>query len=351
MALLNPNTRTCPIFRTRRDADVTKGIYKRIPILIDENRKQGGNPWGLKFFTMFHQTNDAEHFDDAKVWEKRGYKLKGNVYAKAGKRALPLYEAKMVQAFDHRAASVMVEEENWVRQGQKAETTPVQHQNPEFTVLPRWWVSDEEVAAVTEGRKRDWLLAYKDITSSTNERTMIAAFLPWVAVVNSAPIMLPTTNMAPRFECCLLANLNSFVFDYVARQKVGSVHLNYFIVEQLPTLGPETYTEKCPWSKRETVEQWISERVLKLSCTADDMRPLAEACGFAGSEGGGVHKWRDADRMQLRAELDAAFAHLYGVSEDDFAYMLSTFPSVPEPAIIATRNAYRDLTVDITYAR
>jgi hypothetical protein len=351
MKLLNPNTRTCPIFRTRRDADLTRGVYRRIPILIDHNRKQGGNPWGIKFFTMFHQTNDAEHFEPAKAWEKKGFKLNGNIYTKGKRRALPLYEAKMVQAFDHRAASVMVEEGNWVRQGQKAETSLVQHQNAEFAVLPRWWVADDAVAAVTEGRTRDWLLVYKDITSATNERTMIAAFTPWVAMVNSAPIVFVGENIQARREACLLGNLNSFVFDFVARQKVGSVHLNYFIVEQLPTLPPDRYADKCPWSKKESLETWISERVLKLACTAEDMIPLARACKFEGSEGGGIHKWREAERMQLRAELDAAFAHLYGVSEDDFAYMLTTFPAVPEPFILATRNAYRELAVEVTYAR
>ncbi len=130
MALLNPNTRTCPIFRTRRDAELTKSVYKRVPILIDENRKRGGNPWEIKFLRMFDQTNDAEHFCEAAEWQRQGYKREGNVYRKAKKRALPLYEAKMVQAFDHRAASVTVEEENWVRQGQKAETTPVRAPEP-----------------------------------------------------------------------------------------------------------------------------------------------------------------------------------------------------------------------------
>jgi hypothetical protein len=325
MALLNPNTKTCPIFRSRRDAELTKGIYKRIPILIDENRKQGGNPWGIKFFTMFHQTNDAEHFHAAKVWEEKGYKLDGNIYTKAKQRALPLYEAKMVQAFDHRAASVVVDEENWVRQGQKAETTLVQHQNPEFLALPRWWVDETEVTSVTQGRKRDWLLGYKDITSATNERTMIASFLPWLAVVNSAPLMFPGEKVDPRRECCLLANLNSAVFDYVARQKVGSVHLNFFIVEQLPTLPPDAYADRCPWSKKETLEHWISERVLKLTCTAEDMIPLAQACGFTGSRGDGVHIWKEAERAELRAELDAAYFHLYGVARADAEYMLSTF--------------------------
>ncbi len=212
MALLNPNTKTCPIFRTRRDANLTKAVYKRIPILIDENRKQGGNPWGIKFLRMLDQTNDAKHFLLGKAWEKKGYKAEGNVFVKGKKRALPLYGAKMVQAFDHRAASVLVDEENWVRQGQKEETSLVQHQNPEFGALPRWWVDEAVVASVTEGRKRDWLLGYKDITSSTNERTMIASFLPWVAVVNSAPLLFPG-DIGPRTESCLLANLNSSVFD------------------------------------------------------------------------------------------------------------------------------------------
>lgn len=325
MKLFNPNTRTCPIFRTRRDADLTRGIYKRIPILIDENRRTGGNPWGVKFFTMFHQTNDAEHFAEAKVWERRKYTLTGNVYARGKKRALPLYEAKMVQAFDHRAASVLVEKANWVRQGQKEETSPVQHQNPEFAVLPRWWVDEATVDKLLGADQRPAYLCYKDVTSPTNERTMIAAFVPKVGVVNSAPMMLTDRAIEPRRICCLLANLDSFAYDFIARQKIGGVHLNFFIVEQLPTLPPDVYADKCPWSKRETLEHWISERVLKLSCTAEDMIPLARACGFKGSRGDGVHIWKEAERAELRAELDAAYFHLYGVEREDAEHVLSTF--------------------------
>jgi hypothetical protein len=333
MALLNPNTKTCPIFRTRRDAELTKGIYKRIPILLDENRKQGGNPWGIKFFTMFHQTNDADHFSPAKIWEKKGYKLEGNVYTKAKKRALPLYEAKMVQAFDHRAASVMVDEANWVRQGQKAETSLVQHQNPEFGAMPRWWVDETVVDSTLEAHagNNPWFMGFKDITSPTNERTMIASFIPRSAVTNKFVLLL--TDIEPRRRTCLLADFNSFVFDYATRQKIGGITLNFFIVEQLPTLPPDTYADKCPWSKKETLEHWISERVLKLSCTADDMIPLAQACDFKGSRGDGVHIWKDAERAEIRAELDAAYFHLYAVPRDDVEYMLSTFSNtgfVPE---------------------
>src|SRR5437016_9894026 len=115
---------------------------------------------------MFHQTNDAEHFRTGKAWEKKGYRLRGNVYVKAKNRALPLYEAKMVQAFDHRAASVMVDEENWVRQGQKTETSLVEHQNPEFCASPRWWVGEEVVDKTLEKQpgNKPWFMGFKDIT-------------------------------------------------------------------------------------------------------------------------------------------------------------------------------------------
>lgn len=78
IALLNPNTRTCPIFRTRRDAELTKAVYRSVPILIDESRKEGGNPWGIRFVTMFHQTNDAELFHSPEQLRKKGLRLDGN---------------------------------------------------------------------------------------------------------------------------------------------------------------------------------------------------------------------------------------------------------------------------------
>ena len=343
MKLLNPNTKTCPIFRTRRDADLTRAIYKRVPILIDENRKQGGNPWGIKFLRMFDQTNDAEHFHPGPYWEKKRYALQGNIYVHGKKRALPLYEAKMVQAFDHRAASVIIEDGNWVRQGQKAESALVEHANPEYAVTPRWWVDEAAVDKAMEGQpgNKPWFMGFKDITSPTNERTMIGSFIPRAAVTNKFVLML--TDEEPSRSCCLLGNLVSFVFDYVTRQKIGSITLNFFIVKQLPTLPPDTYGEKCPWSKHESLEQWISERVLKLTCTGEDMIPLAKACGFKGSRGDGVHIWKEQERAALRAELDGLFAHLYGLTEDEFAYILTTFPSVPDPVKIAAHNAYRNV--------
>lgn len=335
MKRMNPNTATCPVFRGRRDAELTKAIYGRVPVLIDHNRQRGGNPWGVSFTRMFDQTNDAEHFLDAPALREQGYRLDGNRWIKGRKTCLPLYEAKMVQAFDHRAASVEVVPGNWVRQGQTIAPTLVQRQNPEHMAMPRWWVPENRVAEVMDGTSAPALLTYKDVTSPTNTRTMIASFLPWCGVVNSAPLI--RTDQPPRLQCCLLANLNSIPYDFVARQKVGNVHLNFFIVEQLPTFPPDAYAERCPWDRRQTLERWISERVLKLTCTADDMKPLAEACDFAAPEH--WHKWKPAEREQLRAELDAAYFHLYGLSRDDAAYILGTFAGTRQAASATLTDA------------
>lgn len=319
MALVNPNTRTCPIFRSRRDAELTKEVYRRVPVLNDRTRKEGGNPWGVTFVRMFDQTNDAELFHTADQLNEMGFKLDGNRWRLRKRVFLPLYEAKMVQAYDHRAASVIVDEQNWVRQGQTQPTSLVAHQNPEFVVQPRWWVDEANVLAVLGEQRPRGFLGFKDITSPTNERTMIGAAIPWSAVTNHFPLIL--TSVGPRLESCLLANLNCFALDYSARQKIGGVTLNFFIVEQLPILPPDAYAERCPWNPRQTLERWVSERVLQLTCTANDMLPLADAAGFKE----GVHKWKPDERARLCAELDAAYFRLYGVARDDVEYILSTF--------------------------
>lgn len=324
LRLMNPNTRTCPVFRSQRDAELTKEIYRRVPILIDHSRRQGGNPWGINFLRMFDQTNSAELFHAPAQLQEMDFSHQGNHWKKGKRTFLPLYEAKMIQAYDHRAASVVIEAGNWVRQGQTEPTTLVAHQNPEFVVQPRWWVDEKAVESVLTGRVQRTYLAYKDVTSATNQRTVIAAMIPHVAVVNSAPLVLVGDKVSPRLLCCLLANLNSLVLDFVARQKVGGVHLNFFIVEQFPLLPPDRYSDRCPWDKRQTLERWISDRVLKLSCTADDMRPLAEASEFNPA----VHKWNPTERAELMAELDAAFFLIYEISRADAEYMLSTFQGI-----------------------
>jgi len=322
--LLNPNTQTCPIFRSKRDANLTKYIYKRVPVLINKTRKQGGNPWGIDFFTMFHQSSDAKLFNTAEQLKADGFKHDGPIWKKRKQVFLPLYEAKMIQMFDHRAASVVVDKSKWMRQGQTDQTSLVQHQNPEFTVESRWWVNEENVRRVLGDRNTKRFIAFKNVTSPTNQRTMIAAFIPYSGVVHSSPLIFTGSNINARLTACLLGNLNTFSYDYICRQKIGGVNLSYFIIEQIPTFHPDFYKKKCPWDKRLSLEKWISDRVLKLTCTSNDMIPIAKAAGFKPT----VYKWDSAERLDLMAELDTAFFLLYGIERNDVEYILSTFAGI-----------------------
>jgi len=321
---LNPNTLTCPIFRSKRDAEITRAIYRCIPVLIDKTRKEGGNPWGIQLLTMFHQSSDAELFHTAEQLKADGFRRDGPCWKKRKRVCLPLYEAKMIQMYDHRAASVIVDESNWMRQGQPDATSLVQHQNPEFLVEPRWWVDDGEVRRILNGRDGARLIAFKNVTSPTNERTMIAAFIPYCGVVHSAPLMLTGNDVSTKRSTCLLGNINSLVYDFVCRQKIGGINLSYFIIEQNPTFPPDFYVRTCPWEKKRTLEKWIVDRVLKLTCVSNDMKPLAEAAGFKPL----THKWDPSERAELQAELDAAFFLLYGIRREDVLYILSTFNGI-----------------------
>jgi len=321
---LNPNTLTCPIFRSRRDAELTKAIYRRVPVLVDKTRKKGGNPWRSHFFTMFHQSSDAGLFHTAEQLARKGFKRDGSRWKKRKQLFVPLYEAKMIQMYDHRAASVVVKDSNWMRRGQTNTTSLVQHQNPEFFVEPRWWAPSEAAESMLGEESPPALLAFKKVTSPTNQRTMIAAFVPTVGAVDSTHLIRFESGTSPHKECCFLANLNAFVLDYVARQKIGNVNLNFYLVEQFPMFGPEFYEQACPWNTREKLETWISQRVLKLTCTSNDMKPLAEAAGFKPP----VHRWNPAERRELEAELDAAFFVLYGIERRDVEYILSTFSGI-----------------------
>jgi hypothetical protein len=199
-------------------------------------------------------------------------------------------------------------------------------------VQPRWWVPKEDVTEQLPDKQRVALIGFRDVTRATDSRTFLATCFPIVAATNKVPFIL--TDHSHRLELCLLANLNSLPLDYCTRQKFGGISLNFFIVEQLPIITPDTYTKPCPWSRRKTkLETWISERVLKLTCTAEDMLPLAEATGFtAGSfkkeYAGRLNKWDEEERAKLMAELDAAYFHLYGINRDDAEYILSTFKGI-----------------------
>ncbi|MFF4559465.1 Eco57I restriction-modification methylase domain-containing protein [Streptomyces sp. NPDC001435] len=304
ITLLNPNTGTCPVFRSRRDAEITLGIYRRVPILIKEG-DPNGNPWGLSFMTMFHMSNDSHLFRTREKLEADGWLLTGNVFTKAGAKMLPLYEAKMLHHYDHRWAT-------YDAGGSTRDMSLGEKQTASAVALPRYWVEESLVQAALP-TKTSWLTGFRNVCRSTDERSVIISAFPIAAAGNSMPVI--TYRRSARGAALLRAVAASFVFDFVARQKAGGVNLNFFIFEQLPTLSPGMLAAH---------DSFILPRSLELGYTATDMRPFAEDLSDAGSP----FVWDEGRRHHIRAELDALFFHLYGIPRDEVDYILETFPIV-----------------------
>ena len=320
-ARVNPNTGTAPVFRTRRDADITRRIYENHPVLVDHSKGEENKTWPVRYMQgLFNMTSDSHLFRTAAQLEADGfYPVQGNRWKKGEELYLPLYEGKMVQAFDHRAASVVNLEGNLFRPGQPDRTLEKEHSDPNFFPRPRYWI-DRQDSEATE--RYDWFMAFKDITASTNMRTMIAAVVPHVGCGHTLPVLLPSEDdFDEDGTACLLANFNSMTFDYVARQKVQGTHLTWYSVEQLPVIAPADYDRAIGAT---TARALVRDHVLRLTYTAHDMAPFARDLGYDGPP----FTWNEEERRHLRARLDALYFHLYGLSKDDAAYILDTFPIV-----------------------
>ena len=145
-ALVNPNTGTAPIFRTSRDAKLTAAIYERLPLLVDRSGGEEVKAWPVKYVRMFDMTNDSYLFRTCEELKERegAYHVGGNRFNSPSGEWVPLYEGKMVQAFDHRAASIIVNPKNPHRSAQPRPTTAGQHKNPACVPDPQYWVAASE---------------------------------------------------------------------------------------------------------------------------------------------------------------------------------------------------------------
>ena len=154
-----------------------------------------------------------------------------------------------------------------------------------------------------------WLMGWRDIARSTDERTVLGGVFPFSAVGNNLPVWATDSEYA----VLLPALLSSPACDFAARFKVGGTHLNFFIAEQIPVLPPEVFDRSVPWSTRESVREWPLPRILELTFTAWDLESFAADCGWDEPP----FRWDEDRRFLLRCELDAAFFHLYLPAEDD----------------------------------
>jgi hypothetical protein len=216
------------------------------------------------------------------------------------------------------------------------------HQFTHTWAAPKYWI-DESVArkallgkSIAEDKQvlnyQLFRLAFREIASNTNERGMIATMLPRNVFANHKLMISDNSKSSLNDEQLLyvVAVLNSFSFDYQVRQRT-TTSISMFTFYQLPV---PRLTEK------DAAFRPIVERAAKLICTTPEFDGLAKEAGI-GSHTKGVTN--EVERRRLRAELDGLVAHLYGLTEAEFAHILTTFPLVADPVKIAAQNAYRDV--------
>jgi len=283
---LSPDSHSVMEFKSERDIAIAEKMLQ-FPLL---GEKLAG-VWNLVLANEFHMTNDSHLF---KIEPARG--------------RLPLYEGKMIHQFNHR----------WGE--------------------PKYWIDEQEGRKALLGKREDkgqvldyqgYRLGFRDVASNTNERTMIATILPPAVFTGNTLI----NSYSPQNGLELLAItalLNSFVVDALIRQKV-TAHCNMFYVYQLPI---PRLTEKDPPFKP------IVTRAAQLICTTPEFDELAKEVGLDNHKQGVTDSQQ---RTQLRAELDAMIAHLYGLTEEEFRHILMTFPLVKDDIKEATLLEYQKL--------
>ena len=321
-ARVNPNTGTAPVFRSRRDADITRHIYEHHHVLVDRSQGKERRAWPVRYHTMFHMTNDSHLFRTSEQLDSDGfYLVEGNRWKKGEELFLPLYQGRMIHQYDHRANSVRVNPENTHNPYLSEEVTEAQHAAPDFLPQPQYWVPVSGVEAVMPFSSGH-AIGFRDIARPTDMRTAIASIVPRAGYGNTLPLLIGDGFSLPaETETLIVANLSSLCLDFILRQKIQGTHLNWYIVEQLPVVAPDDYDRQFGTT---TARELVRDHVLRLTYTAHDMAPFAKDLGYEGTP----FIWNDEERRHLRARLDALYFHLYGISREDAGYILSTFPIV-----------------------
>ncbi len=228
-ALFNPNTRTCPIFRSRRDMEVAAKLYRRSGVLWKEARsaEPEENPWNISFMQMFNMTSHSGLFRTSGDLEEQGWQLHGNVFVRGEDRYLPLYEAKLFHQYDHRFATFSDVSDQDIGKGKARSMTAQEKQDPQTVIIPRYWVPESEVldrlkkpnptqpnptqpnptqpnptqpnptqryyqiqSHDRSTRQLGYQLAFRMITNATNERTKVFAVIPETGLGHSASLLL-----------------------------------------------------------------------------------------------------------------------------------------------------------------
>jgi hypothetical protein len=306
LSVINPRTRQPPVCRSQQDLDRLLRIQRAHPTPKSSCEAVA--------WVAFTSSGYSEHYLGRHELESAGAELNDDgSYAYEDSVADPLLEGKLIHQFDPCFATYESVSAGDLRQGNPRATTTEERGSGRLPT-PRFWANRSiinELYARKNMPDRTWLIGIRDNARATDERTAISCILPRTGMIQPLNgVSVPSAVDA----LWIVATLNSYALDYVARQKVPGTHLNVTIFSQLPI----------PIRRDHPLESVVLNNALELSYTLDGLSRFAVELGFEGSPFG-----RNQERrFLLRCELDAAFFHLYGLERQDIGCVLDSFPIV-----------------------
>jgi hypothetical protein len=330
---VNPNTLTCPIFQSRYDAEITKKIYQQVPVLVSDSY---GSQWGVRFSQGTHNMSTDSHiFKTLDELRSENFKVDGNTLVRGDIKFVPLYESKMVQLYNHRFGDFSDTDHQRSHVLPRIPAKRLERAN--YFPMPFYWVSESALRERKEtlNWNYNWFIAWRRVTDArASSRTLIATVIPNCAAGDSLFFAYPKEFSDKRLYCAFIANMCAIPLDYVCRQKLGGLNLNFFTFKQLPFIEPEKYSAQNL--------EFIYKRVLQLIYTAEDLREWALDVGYEKEP----FSFNLKKRAMLQSELDAYYARLYGLSREEIQFILEPelikpgYPS--ETFAVLKRNEERE---------
>lgn len=312
IALINPNTKNAPVLRNKEDLRLLKKLYS-FPIVCNLSKDNG---WKILNHRMINGSDDSKFlkllYDFEAKREIGALHITSN-----GSEYLPVYESKLMWHYDHRFATYEGVTNKDVSDSKPRYVNLNEKIDSEFEILTKDYIESKVFKEkYSENYIQDWFIIYRNVTGAVNNRTTVATIVPKLPIVLSAYILKFDKIHSAKEQVCFLANINSFVFDFVSRKKIGGSHLSVYVFDQIPVISPLSYTSN--------LIKKITQNVLNLTYTSSSLKQFASDLGYIGKP----YSWNDKKRFQLQCELDAIYAHLYGLEKEEIDYILETFPIV-----------------------
>ncbi|WP_367363502.1 hypothetical protein [Mesotoga sp.] len=292
--------------------DLVLKIYRNSKILLREYEDGStDNPYGISVSTQFHMSNDSDKFVREGELIDRGYKKNWIYYEKDNERYVPLCEGKSFFILDSRFNHVAGDIKG-------VACTEKEKSDPYFFPKTRYFVNDKDIHK--KYRKLSGIIAFRDITNTTNERTFVVSPMPNFAFGNTAPLLLTAnTSETP----LLLSLLSGHIADYVAKQKLQGTHVNFYILYQFPVPDSSKFRELPGLDTGDTcLEDSVIRRLVKCVNYSYDMEPFVKDMGYEIEP----RPWNEKERLNYMAQLDAIAAHLYGIDYEDSEVYIHNIP-------------------------